>query len=117
MGCLVGRSFLATLLGAVLLLGVPVDVRAQYFGHNKVQYDPDDVRVLATEHFDIYYSRDDGTSALSVGRLAERWHRRLSRALEHSLTGRQPLILYGSHRRFEQTNVFSGLIDENTGGF
>ena len=117
MGCLVGRSFLATLIGAVLLVGVPVDARAQYFGHNKVQYDPDDVRVLATEHFDIYYSRDDGTSALSVGRLAERWHRRLSRALEHSLTGRQPLILYGSHRRFEQTNVFSGLIDENTGGF
>ena len=101
----------------MLLVGVPVDARAQYFGHNKVQYDPDDVRVLATEHFDIYYSRDDAPSALSVGRLAERWHRRLSRALEHSLTGRQPLILYGSHRRFEQTNVFSGLIDENTGGF
>ena len=37
--------------------------------------------------------------------------------LEHTLTGRQPLILYGSHRRFEQTNVFSGFIDENTGGF
>ena len=79
--------------------------------------DPDDVRVLATEHFDIYYSRTDAQAALSVGRLAERWHRRLSRVLEHTLTGRQPLILYGSHRRFEQTNVFSGFIDENTGGF
>ncbi len=117
MGCPVGRSFLTLLAGAALLVGVTADARAQYFGHNKVQYDPDDVRVLATEHFDIYYSRDDAPAALSVGRLAERWHRRLSRVLEHALTGRQPLILYGSHRRFEQTNVFSGLIDENTGGF
>ena len=117
MGCSVGRSFLAWVAGAVLVAGVPADARAQYFGHNKVQYDADDVRVLTTDHFDIYYSRDDAAAALGVGRLAERWHRRLSRVLEHSLNGRQPLILYGSHRRFEQTNVFSGLIDENTGGF
>ena len=26
-------------------------------------------------------------------------------------------MLYGSHRRFEQTNVYGGLIDESTGGF
>jgi hypothetical protein len=118
MGCSVGhRSGLVSLVGAVLLICTSADARAQYFGRNKVQYDPDDVRVLATEHFDIYYSRTDAQAALSVGRLAERWHRRLSRVLEHTLTGRQPLILYGSHRRFEQTNVFSGFIDENTGGF
>ena len=38
-------------------------------------------------------------------------------ALEHTLRGRQPIVLYGSHRRFEQTNVHGGLIDESTGGF
>jgi hypothetical protein len=117
MGCSVGRSGPLSLILAVLLLCAAADARAQYFGRNKVQYDDDAVRVLATDHFDIYYSRDDAAAALVVGRLAERWHRRLSRVLEHTLTGRQPLILYGSHRRFEQTNVFSGLIDENTGGF
>ena len=26
-------------------------------------------------------------------------------------------MLYGSHRRFEQTNVYGGLIEESTGGF
>lgn len=112
-----GRSKLVSLIGAILLVCVASDARAQYFGRNKVQYDEDDVRVLTTDHFDIYYSHEDASAAQSVGRLAERWHRRLSRVLEHSLAGRQPLILYGSHRRFEQTNVFSGLIDENTGGF
>ena len=112
-----GRSCLVPLIGAVLLLCASPNAHAQYFGRNKVQYDRDEVRVLSTGHFDVYYARDDAAAALSVGRLAERWHRRLSRVLEHSLTGRQPLILYGSHRRFEQTNVLSGLIDENTGGF
>lgn len=90
---------------------------AQYFGRNKVQYDREDVRVLATEHFDLYYSTGDAEAALLASRLAERWYRRLSKALDHSLNGRQPLILYGSHRRFEQTNVWPGFIDENTGGF
>ena len=93
------------------------DARAQYFGRNKVQYDRDDVRVLATEHFDIYYSSDDAGAALTAGRLAERWHARLSKAFDHALSGRQPLILYGSHRTFEQTNVYGGFIDESTGGF
>ena len=56
MGCSVGhQSGLVLLVGAVLLICTSADARAQYFGHNKVQYDPDDVRVLATEHFDIYY--------------------------------------------------------------
>ena len=32
-------------------------------------------------------------------------------------TGRQPIVLYGSHRRFEQTNIYGGLIEESTGGF
>jgi hypothetical protein len=113
----VGRTWPRSLILSLLLLGSAAEARAQYFGRNKVQYDQDAVRVIATDHFDIYYSREDAEAALTVGRLAERWHRRLARVLEHTLSGRQPLILYGSHRRFEQTNVFSGLIDENTGGF
>jgi hypothetical protein len=32
------------------------------------------------------------------------------------LTGRQPLILYGSHVDFEQTNVIPDKISEGTGG-
>ncbi|HEV3484026.1 MAG TPA: hypothetical protein VG106_01360, partial [Vicinamibacterales bacterium] len=107
-----------TIFAAGLLLwsfAAPAD--AQYFGRNKVQYDREDVRVLATEHFDLYYSTADADAALVASRLAERWYRRLSKALDHSLNGRQPLILYGSHRRFEQTNVWPGFIDENTGGF
>jgi Tol biopolymer transport system component len=102
---------------AALLLCLAATAEAQYFGRNKVQYDRDDVRVLATDHFDIYYLREDTEAAVIAGRLAERWYARLSSAFDHTLTGRQPIVLYGSHRRFEQTNIHSGLIDESTGGF
>ena len=102
---------------ALLLLGLASDGRAQYFGRNKVQYDREDVRILATEHFDIYYSSQDAAAAQIAGRLSERWYARLSAVLDHTLSGRQPVVVYGSHRRFEQTNVHSGFIDESTGGF
>ena len=102
---------------ALLLLVLTVDARAQYFGRNKVQYDRDNVRVVSTEHFDIYHSVEDAAAAHTAGRLAERWHTRLSAVFAHKLRSRQPLVLYGSHRRFEQTNVYGGLIDESTGGF
>jgi hypothetical protein len=75
------------------------------------------VLVHATEHFDIYHASEDTAAAQIAGRLAERWHARLSEALQHTLRGRQPIVLYGSHRRFEQTNVYGGFIDESTGGF
>jgi hypothetical protein len=113
-----GRSSGLRLLAAVAVVVCCADpAAAQYFGRNKVQYDRDHVRVLATDHFDIYYESEDGDAAIIAGRLAERWYARLSKALDHTLGARQPLILYGSHRRFEQTNVLSGSIDENTGGF
>ena len=102
---------------AVLFLCLATDAGAQYFGRNKVQDDADRVLVLATDHFDIYYSQEDAGAAALAARMAERWHARLTVALQHTLRGRQPIVLYGSHRRFEQTNVHSGLIDESTGGF
>jgi WD40 repeat protein len=112
-----GRSLLVFGIAAAILCSCAAEATAQYFGRNKVHYDRADVRVLATEHFDLYYPRQDLSAALIAGRLAERWYARLSKALQHTLAGRQPLILYSSHRTFEQTNVWSGLIDERTGGF
>ena len=113
-----GRASAYRLLGAAILLCcTATHASAQYFGRNKVQYDRDHVRVLATEHFDVYFSREDAEAAHLAGRLAERWYARLARVFDHQLRGRQPLVLYGSHRRFEQTNVYRGLIDESTGGF
>ncbi len=109
----VGASLLAAVLG---LIAIPAQAEAQYFGRNKVQYDRFDFKILKTEHFDIYYYSEEAEAAATVGRLAERWHTRLSRVFKHALTGRQPVVLYASHPEFQQTNVIEGAIGEGTGG-
>ena len=63
-----GRAIWCRLMGsAVLLLCLATDAGAQYFGRNKVQYDADRVLVLATDHFDIYYSQEDAAAAALAG--------------------------------------------------
>ncbi len=89
---------------------------AQYFGQNKVQYKDLDFEVMKTEHFDIYYYPSAKEGVNLAARMAERWLARLEKVLEHELRGRQPLVLYGSHPDFEQTNVIQGQLSEGTGG-
>jgi Tol biopolymer transport system component len=99
---------------ALLLTTIPAS--AQYFGRNKVRYENFEFQVLATEHFDIYFYPEERPGVDISARLAERWYTRLSRVFSHQMLGRQPLILYGSHPDFEQTNVISGELGEATGG-
>ena len=91
--------------------------RAQdYFGQNKVRYQPFDFQVLRTEHFDVYYYPETRDLVPEAARMAERWYARLSKALQHDLSRRQPLILYASHPAFEQTNAIYGDLGEGVGG-
>jgi Tol biopolymer transport system component len=89
---------------------------AQYFGRNKVQYETFKFQVLRTEHFDVYFYPAEEQAAEQGARLAERWYARYSRFFGHELSSRQPLILYGSHSAFEQTNAIPGELGEGTGG-
>jgi Tol biopolymer transport system component len=108
---------LALGIAAIAVLSWTAPAHAQeYFGQNKVQHEDFDFRVLKTEHFDIYFYPEEEAAARVAGRMAERWHARLSRALGHQLDGRQPLVLYADHPDFEQTNVVEGHIGESTGG-
>jgi WD40 repeat protein len=109
------RSCLTAVLAALLLMGSVVPSSAQYFGRNKVQYERFDFKVLTTEHFDIYYYPEEEAAVRLAARMAERWHGRLTRLLQHDLSGRQPLILYAAHPHFQQTNIL-GEIGEGTGG-
>jgi hypothetical protein len=110
------RTRLAGALAALTVLAASQDASAQYFGRNKVQYKTFDFEVLSTEHFDVYFYPAERRAAELSARFAERWYGRLSKVLTHSLSGRQPLILYASHPDFEQTNVITGELGEGTGG-
>ena len=99
-----------------LALGIGTAAEAQYFGRNKVLYEKLDFKVLATEHFDIYFYPEEEAAVQLAARMAERWYARLSKVLRHELTGRQPLILYAAHPHFQQTNALPGEVGEGTGG-
>jgi Tol biopolymer transport system component len=96
--------------------GLSVPAAAQYFGQNKVQYRSFDFQIMRTDHFDIYFYESERPGIEIAARMAERWRVRLEKLLNHELSGRQPLVLYGSHTDFEQTNVIGGAIGEGTGG-
>lgn len=100
-----------------LALLLPLPLQAQYFGRNKVQYRSFDFQVLRTENFDVYYYPEEEQASREAARMAERWYARLSRILDHEFEQRQPIILYGSHPEFQQTNTLSDFVNEGTGGF
>lgn len=104
------------LLGLLVTSSISAPAMAQYFGQNKVHYRSFDFQVLKTDHFDIYFYESEKPGIDIAARMAERWRVRLERLMKHELSGRQPLVLYGSHTDFEQTNVIGGAIGEGTGG-
>ena len=109
-------TLLVRTLVSLLLLLSPIGATAQHFGRNKVEYEDFEFRILATEHFDIYYYEREQRAALMAARLAERWYARLSTALQHTFDRRQSLVLYGSQAEFAQTNVVGGLLPDSVGG-
>lgn len=92
-------------------------LHAQYFGQNKVRYETFNFKVLKTDHFDIYFYPPERAAAEQAARMAERWYARHAQILKYELNGRQPLILYGSHPEFEETNTAQGPLGEGVGGF
>ena len=103
-------------VAALAALALAAPAGAQSFGRNKVHYDSFDFQVLETPHFDIYYYPAEHEASVQAGRLAERWYARLSSTLGHTFKERQPILLYGSHARFTQTNVVPGMLNDGIGG-
>ena len=108
------RGALGALFGLLVLAGA---AHAQHFGQNKVQYRTYDWRSIASDHFEVYFYPGLDSLAMRVLDLAEKTHGVLSQRMGHSLSHRVPIILYGSHNDFAQTNVTPELIDAGTGGF
>lgn len=114
---MIQRLLLTGLVVAPLLLVLPGEGQAQYFGRNKVQYRAFDFKIIETEHFDIYFYEEEREAALDVARMAERAYARLSKILQHEFRDRKAIILYASHTDFQQTNTSPSFIDEGTGAF
>lgn len=104
------------LLAATSMIGA-ARAEAQYFGQNKVQYRTYDWRSIHSDHFEVFFYPGEDSLAMRVLDLAEKTNAVFSKRLRHQLSRTVPIILYGSHNDFSQTNVTSELIDGSTGGF
>ncbi|HET6566346.1 MAG TPA: peptidase S9 [Rhodothermales bacterium] len=110
------RAYLAFLAAFSLAVLSASPAAAQYFGRNKVQYDKFQFKVLATEHFDIYYYPVEEQAVQDVARMAERWYERHSRTFLREFKEKKPVIIYANDADFQQTNAIGGFIGEGTGG-
>ena len=95
----------------------PAVADAQLFGQNKVQYRRYEWRSISADHFEVYFYSGLDSLAMRVLDLSEKTHEVLAAGMGHRLGRRVPIILYGSHNDFAQTNVTPELIDAGTGGF
>jgi len=110
--------FLVVVAVWVMALLLPVGTaQAQYFGQNKVQYREYGWKSLTSDHFEVYFYPGQDSLAMRTLDLAEKTQEVFSKRLGHSLSKRIPIILYGSHNDFSQTNVTPELIEGSTGGF
>lgn len=87
------------------------------FGKNKVQYKQFHWNILKTPHFDIYFTDGYRDLAARTGVILEHGYVKLAGDFQHQVLWRVPVIVYGSHADFEQTNVISDLIPEAVQAF
>jgi Tol biopolymer transport system component len=107
---LIGFAFLLT-------TGRTDSVFAQRFGKNKLQYQKHDWKYMQSQHFDIYYYKNNLKLAEFTADVAESSFVQLRRDLRFKLHARVPIVVYNSHNDFESTNVLEELIEESVGGF
>ena len=105
-------------LATAIILFCPTSPHAQfYFGKNKVQYTRFDWQVMTTEHFRIYFYKDEKEVARMAAEIGERDYRVLAAKFNHEIRRKTPLIIYSSPSYFSQTNVIPGILPEAVGGF
>ena len=97
----------AAALFLAALLGWPAAAAAQFFpfGANKVQYRKLDWQVARGPHVDLYYYPGEAGLVPMALAAAEAGYDTLALRFGHEVPTRIPLILYASHRDFEQTNI------------
>lgn len=108
-------SILVTLVAVIL---TAAKTQAQYpFGKNKVVYAPKSWRIIETKYVDIYFYPDELPIARFVESIADSTYEEIASFMRFSLDSRIPVILYGTHHDFSETNVTPYIVSESTAGF
>ena len=119
MGLWLGKRVLLILVVLPIILGMlsPCVAWSQSFGKNKITGQRFDWHIHRTEHFDIYYYPSEAKLVPIMAAIAEEAYEKHSEDFEHELRDRTPLILYKSHKDFQETNIILQELHEGIGGF
>ncbi|MCK4236260.1 MAG: biopolymer transporter Tol, partial [Candidatus Krumholzibacteria bacterium] len=101
----------------VVTAGSSLEAQAGWFGKNKVQYKDIEWSILKTPHFDVHFSKGYRGLAARTAVILEYGYGKLADDFSHNISWRIPVILYGSHSDFQQTNVTWSLIPEGVQAF
>lgn len=110
-------AFGVIVFACVAACATPSIAQSDWFGKNKVQYKQFEWYVLKTPHFDINFPGGYRDLAARTGVILETGYGKLSNDLTHQIAWRIPVIIYGSHADFQQTNVTWSLIPEGVMAF
>lgn len=110
-----GRLIIAFIF-SVCLLTTSLNISAQYFGRNKVNYNKLQFEVVQSPHFELYHYLKNNSARNRYAQDLEHWYRMHLQVFRDTFKARNPFILYNTHADFQQTNVISGLIGVGTGG-
>jgi hypothetical protein len=112
------RALRSVLLVAVSCCALAGRSEAQYpFGKNKVIYSPKSWKVIETAHVEIYYYPDELPVAEFIASLADSVFDEYTAFFAIDFKDHVPVILYGTHHDFSETNVTPYLVSESTAGF
>ncbi|RMF70653.1 MAG: hypothetical protein D6738_15585 [Acidobacteria bacterium] len=111
------RHLAAAVLAAFALLASATPAQAQYFGKNKVTWTDFEWKVYTSPHFDVHYYQGMEQQIEQVVDELESAYLDISKILDHELRERTPVILYRTHREFQNTNIQLQEIPDAVGGF
>jgi hypothetical protein len=104
------------LVAALLAVTLSLPAQAQ-FGKNKIAYGKFEWQVYRSPHFNIHYYRGMEPFLEEIVSYAESAYLQISKALDHELRFRVPLVVYRTHGEFEQTNITLQELPETVGAF
>lgn len=108
--------WLIIILFTAILFSATTDVKAQYFGQNKVRYKNLKFKVYETPHFDLYYYLKNDSLVQRFAKEAEVWYELHQQVFRDTFLKKNPFILYSNHPDFQQTTALMGEIGVGTGG-
>ena len=106
-----------TLALVIAFLFAAIALQAYSFGQNKVNVVDSDWSMIRSMHFDLYFPAGNDDFGRLVSLMSEEIYYQLKADLRFPIKTRIPLIVYGSQKEFQDTNIIYPLLTEGIGGF